>query len=92
MILRSWTGPAHRDPSEDVEIDEDDQRDFEDYNYQPQEEDEDSDLRLQRLGIHCWWTGICSAFYPDALCQGAWLWIVLEGSHGDTHVQVYESC
>ena len=33
MILRSSTGPAHRNPSEDVEMDEDDQRDFEDYNY-----------------------------------------------------------
>jgi len=43
MILRSLTGPAHRNPSEDVEMDEDDQRDFEDYNYQPQEDDEDSD-------------------------------------------------
>ena len=52
MILRSLTGPAHRNPSEDVEMDEDDQRDFEDYNYQPQEDDEDSDsddFRLQRL-------------------------------------------
>ena len=52
MILRSSTGPAHRNPSEDVEMDEDDQRDFEDYNYQPQEDDEDSDsddFRLQRL-------------------------------------------
>ena len=49
MILRSLTGPVHRDPSEDVEMDEDDQRDYEDYNYQPQEDDEDSDLRLQRL-------------------------------------------
>jgi len=47
MILRSLTGPVHRDPSEDVEMDEDDQRDYEDYNYQPQEED--SDFRLQRL-------------------------------------------
>ena len=49
MILRSSTGRAHRNPSEDVEMDEDDQRDYEDYNYQPQEDDEDSDLRLQRL-------------------------------------------
>ena len=52
MILRSSTGPAHRNPSEDVEMDEDDQRDFEDYNYQPQEDDEDTDsddFRLQRL-------------------------------------------
>ena len=49
MILRSLTGPVHRDPSEDVEMDEDDQRDYEDYNYQPQEDDEDSDFRLQRL-------------------------------------------
>ena len=52
VILRSSTGPAHRNPSEDVEMDEDDQRDFEDYNYQPQEDDEDSDsddFRLQRL-------------------------------------------
>ena len=52
MILRSSTGPAHRNPSEGVEMDEDDQRDFEDYNYQPQEDDEDSDsddFRLQRL-------------------------------------------
>ena len=52
MILRSSTGPAHRNPSEDVEMDEDDQRDFEDYNYQPPEDDEDSDsddFRLQRL-------------------------------------------
>ena len=52
MILRSSTGPAHRNPSEDVEMDEDDKRDFEDYNYQPQEDDEDSDsddFRLQRL-------------------------------------------
>ena len=52
LILRSLTGPVHRDPSEvceDVEMDEDDQRDYEDYNYQPQEDDEDSDLRLQRL-------------------------------------------
>ena len=48
MILRSLTGPVHRDPSEDVEMDEDDQRDYEDYNYQSQEDDEDSDLRLQR--------------------------------------------
>ena len=35
-------------------MDEDDQRDFEDYNYQPQEDDENSDsdsddFRLQRL-------------------------------------------
>ena len=52
MILRSWTGPVHRDPSEDVEMDEDDQSDHEDYNYQPPEDDEDSDsddFRLQRL-------------------------------------------
>ena len=49
MILRSSTGPAHRNPSEDVEMDEDDQRDYEDYNYQTQEDDEDSDFRLQRL-------------------------------------------
>ena len=54
MILRSLTGPVHRDPSEDVEMDEDDQRDYEDYNYQPQlpqEDDEDFklDFRLQRL-------------------------------------------
>ena len=50
MILRSSTGPAHRNPSEDVEMDEDDQRDFEDYNYQPQENDEDSeDFELKRL-------------------------------------------
>ena len=52
MILRSLTGPAHRNPSEDVEMDEDDQRDYEDYNYQTQEDDEDSDsddFRLQRL-------------------------------------------
>ena len=34
MILRSLTGPVHRDPSKDVEMDEDDQRDYEDYNYQ----------------------------------------------------------
>ena len=49
MILRSLTGPVHRDPSKDVEMDEDNQRDYEDYNYQPQEDDEDSDFRLQRL-------------------------------------------
>ena len=47
--LKSWTGRAHCDPSDDAEMDEDDQRDFEDYNYQPQEDDEDSDFRLQRL-------------------------------------------
>ena len=46
-MLRSLTGPVHRDPSEDDEMDEDDQRDFEDYNYQPQENDEDS---AQALG------------------------------------------
>ena len=49
-MFRSLAGPAHRDPSEDIEIDEDDQRDFEDYNYQPQENDEDSeDFELKRL-------------------------------------------
>ena len=49
MILRSLTGSVHRDPSEDVEMD---QRDYEDYNYQTQEDDEYSDsddFRLQRL-------------------------------------------
>ena len=51
VILRSLTGPAHRDPSKDVEMDEDDQRDFKDYrdNYQPQEDDGDSDFRPQHL-------------------------------------------
>ena len=49
MILRSLTGPVHRDPSEDVEMDEGNQCDYENYNYQPQEDDEDSDFRLQRL-------------------------------------------
>ena len=49
-MLRSLTGPAHRDPSEDIETDDDDQRDFEDYNYQPQGNDEDSeDFELKRL-------------------------------------------
>ena len=49
-MLRSLTGPAHRDPSEDIETDDDDQRDFEDYNYQLQENDEDSeDFELKRL-------------------------------------------
>ncbi len=44
------TGPAHLDPSEDIELDDDDQRDFENYNYQPQENDEDSeDFDLKRL-------------------------------------------
>ena len=37
------TGPVHRESSEDMGMDEDDERDFEDLNYQPQEDDEDSD-------------------------------------------------
>ncbi len=50
IVFRSLTGPAHRDPSEDIEMDEDVQRDYEDYNYQPQENDEDSeDFELKRL-------------------------------------------
>ena len=42
-IARSQTVPVHRKPS--IEMDEDDERDFEDYNYQPQDNvhDEDSD-------------------------------------------------
>ena len=49
-MFRSMAGPAHRDPSEDIEMDEDDQRDFEGYNYQPQENDQDSeDFELKRL-------------------------------------------
>ena len=47
MILRSLAGAVHRDPSEDVEMDEGNQCDYEDYNYQPQEDDEDSDFILQ---------------------------------------------
>ena len=37
------TGPVHRESSKDMGKDEDDERDFEDLNYQPQEDDEDSD-------------------------------------------------
>ena len=52
-MLRSLTGPAHCDPSElseDIETDDDNWRDFEDYNYQPQENDEDSeDFELKCL-------------------------------------------
>jgi hypothetical protein len=33
------TGPVHRESSEDMGMDEDDERDFEDLNYQPQEDD-----------------------------------------------------
>ena len=42
-IARSQTVPVHREPS--IEMDEDEERDFEDYNYQPQDDvhDEDSD-------------------------------------------------
>ena len=89
MILRSSTGPAHRNPSEDVEMDEDDQRDYEDYNYQTQEDDEDSDsddFRLQRLVQIL--VDSMEFTAPDAPCQRAWLWNVLEGSHRGTHVQV----
>ena len=49
MILRSLAGAVHRDPSEDVEMDEGNQCDYENYNYQPQVDDEDSDFILQRL-------------------------------------------
>ena len=47
----SLTGPVHRESSEDMGMDEDDERDFEDLNYQPQEDGEDSDdsAHIQRI-------------------------------------------
>ncbi len=49
-MLRSLTGPEHSDESDDIEMDEDNQRDFGDCNYQLQENDEDSeDFYLNHL-------------------------------------------
>ncbi len=47
----SLTGPVHRESSEDIGMDEDDERDFEDLNYQPQEDDATLDTFSMRFRL-----------------------------------------